>query len=290
MAEAPTTDALSASSHFKGWAKPGPIPPGPSSGITSNEGESLDALSGHFRILQLRNGHRFSTDDLLAAWYGTLGCPSAGTVLDLGSGIGTLGMIAAWRLPGARIVTVEAQAESVALARRSARYNGLESRYDIREGDFRQPNVVAPDERFDLVLGSPPYFPPGSGVLGDHPQKIACRFEIRGDVRDYCAVGSRHLAAGGFMSLVFPHALDQRRRVIDGAQSAGLCLVRERPVIFREGEPPLVGVFGLMRRDDLPENFRDRHYEEPPLIIRRRDGTIHPEYSVVKMSIGFPPG
>jgi hypothetical protein len=30
-------------------------------------GESLDALSGHFRILQLRRGHRFSTDDVLTA-------------------------------------------------------------------------------------------------------------------------------------------------------------------------------------------------------------------------------
>src|SRR5882762_10294445 len=112
---------------FKGWAKPGPIPPGAINGsVDVAEGETLDAISGYFRIFQLRAGHRFSTDDVLTAWYGTSWCPCARTVLDLGSGIGAVGMIAAWRLPGAKFVTVEAQEESVALARRSARYNGLE--------------------------------------------------------------------------------------------------------------------------------------------------------------------
>jgi tRNA1Val (adenine37-N6)-methyltransferase len=111
-------------SHFRGWAKPGPIPPGLEAGIVVAEEESLDAISGHFRLLQLRKGHRFSTDDILAAWYGTSWCPTASRVLDLGSGVGTVGMIAAWRLPGAQFVTVEAQSESVGLARRSAVADG----------------------------------------------------------------------------------------------------------------------------------------------------------------------
>src|SRR5262245_33330564 len=103
---------------FKDWAKPGAVPPGAlGPGPEIEAGETLDAISGYFRIFQLENGHRFSTDDVLTAWYGTSWCPSARTVLDLGSGIGTVGMIAAWRLPGARLVTVEAQSESVRLAR-----------------------------------------------------------------------------------------------------------------------------------------------------------------------------
>src|SRR3954467_13331621 len=113
---------------FKGWIKPGPVPPGARGGGPAVErGETLDAISRHFRIFQLENGHRFSTDDVLTAWYGTSWCPSARTVLDLGSGIGTVGMIAAWRLQGARFVTVEAQPESVRLAKKSALWNGLEN-------------------------------------------------------------------------------------------------------------------------------------------------------------------
>lgn len=300
--------------HFKGWAKPGPVPPALASGVVVEPHETLDAISGHFRLFQLRDGHRFSTDDILTAWYGTSWCPAARTALDLGSGIGTVGMICAWRLPGARFVTVEAQAESVALAKKSARYNGLTERYEIRHGDFRHvdergqpcprdlaptealadsavraPAVLRADERFDLITGSPPYFPPGTGVESEHPQKLACRFELRGTVADYCATAARHLALGGFFACVFPTESAQLARVEQGAREAGLVIVRRRPIVFREGEPPLVALFGLMRKTDLPEWFRGPTWVEPDLIIRARDGKIHPEYSAVKLAIGFPP-
>ena len=133
---------------FKGWTKPGPRPIPPAD-LQPEAGETLDAISGYFRLFQLRKGHRFSTDDVLTAWYGTSWCPRAERVLDLGSGIGSVGMIAAWRLPGAKFVTIEAQEESVRLARKSARYNNLENRYEIRHGDFRDPQMLGPDEKFD---------------------------------------------------------------------------------------------------------------------------------------------
>ncbi len=275
--------------HFKGWAKPGIVPPGLAAGPAVEPDETLDAISGHFRLFQLRDGHRFSTDDILTAWYGTSWCPSAHTVLDLGSGIGTVGMICAWRLPGAAFVTVEAQADSVRLAQKSARYNGLTDRYEIRAGDFRVENILRPDETFDLITGSPPYFPTDAGIKSEHPQKLACRFELRGTVADYCATAAKHLAAGGLFACVFPYEAAQLARVQAGARDAGLIIVRQRPVIFRDGDPPLVGLFGMMKADELPEWFRPHTWTEPPLIIRTRDGKIHPEYSAVKLAIGFPP-
>jgi tRNA1Val (adenine37-N6)-methyltransferase len=275
--------------HFKGWSKPGPVPPGLNAGVAVEPYETLDAISGHFRLFQLRDGHRFSTDDILTAWYATSWCPTARTALDLGSGLGTVGMICAWRLPGARFVTIEVQSESVTLARKSVRFNGLADRYEIRAGDFRDPDVLRADERFDLITGSPPYFPPEAGVKSEHPQKLACRFELRGTVADYCATAAKHLAPGGFFACVFPTEPAQLARVEAGANTAGLVIVRRRPVIFREGEPPLIALFGLMRAEDLPGWFRGRTWEEPPLVIRSRTGAIHPEYSAVKLAIGFPP-
>ena len=275
--------------HFKGWAKPGPIPPGHALGITAGEGETLDAISGRFRLFQLKDGHRFSTDDILTAWYGTSWCPTARTCLDLGSGIGTVGSICAWRLPGARLVTVEAQAMSVGLAKRSAEFNGITDRYEIRTGDFRDAGVLRPEEQFDLITGSPPYFPPGTGVESGHPQKLACRFELRGTVADYCSTAAKYLAAGGFFACVFPVEPAQLERVVQGAANAGLMIVRRRPVVFREGEPPLIALFGMMRASDLPEWFRGQSWVEPDLIIRRKDGSIDPEYSAVKLAMGFPP-
>ena len=274
-------------SHFKGWAKPGPVPPGALQDVEVPPGESLDAISGHYRLFQLSKGHRFSTDDVLTAWYGTAWAPTARTILDLGSGIGSVGMIAAWRCPGARLVTVEAQDDSVRLARKSAAYNGLEDRYEIRHADFRDASALRPEERFDLVLGSPPYFPPGTGIEGDHPQKVACRFEMRGDIGDYAAVAAAHLEPGGLFACVFPD--EQRSRVEAAAAAAGLVIVRRRPVVFREGEAPLVGLFGMVRAEDLPPAMRQRTWVEPPLVIRTAGGDVHPEYAAVKLSVGFPP-
>jgi tRNA1Val (adenine37-N6)-methyltransferase len=281
--------AMSDETSFRGWTRPGPVPPGAEMTPLVGGRETLDYICGHFRLFQLRDGHRFSTDDVLTAWYGTSWCPSARTVLDLGSGIGSVATIAGWRLCGARLVTVEAQEQSVALARRSMRFNGLDDQVDVRLGDFRDAGVFAPEERFDLVLGSPPYFPPGTGVEGDHPQKVACRFELRGDVGDYCRIAAERLAPGGFFACVFPLPDGQRARMVGAVRAAGLSLVRERPVVFREGAAPLIGLFGMMRAADLPDAFRDASWTEPALVIRTETGQIHPEYSAVKLGFGFPP-
>jgi tRNA1(Val) A37 N6-methylase TrmN6 len=277
---------LGVETHFKGWRKPGPVPPGAAAAVDVPAGETLDAISGHFRIFQLRKGHRFSTDDVLTAWYGTSWVPSARRVLDLGSGIGSVGMIAAWRLQGATFVTIEVQEESVNLARKSALYNGLVDRYEIRCADFRDKDAFGQDERFDLVLGSPPYFPVGTGIEGDHPQKIACRFELRGDIADYARVASAHLEPGGLFACVFPE--DQRERIEHAARAASLVIVRRRPVVFREGEAPLVGLFAMMRAGDLPA-MHQHTWVEPPLVIRTTNGGIHLEYVAIKLAAGFPP-
>ena len=215
------------------------------SGAQPDAGETLDAISGHFRIYQLKDGHRFSTDDVLTAWYGTTWVPAAHSVLDLGSGIGSVGMIAAWRLPGARFVTVEAQAESVGLARRSCRYNGLEDRYEIREGDFRDGGVLRDDERFDLVLGSPPYFPRARASMATTRKRWRAVSSCGAISATTRAVAGSHLAGGGFFACVFPE--EQRPRLEAAAAAAGLVVVRRRPVVFREGEPPLITLFGMMR-------------------------------------------
>ena len=273
--------------HFKNWAKPGVVPPGASVDISVPEDESLDAISGHFRIFQLKKGHRFSTDDVLTAWYGTSWAPSPRRILDLGSGIGSVGMIAAWRCPGTAVVAIEAQEDSVRLARKSVEYNGLGQRYVVRHADFRDADALGTEELFDLVLGSPPYFPLGAGIEGDHPQRIACRFEVRGDIRDYARVAAGHLAPGGLFACVFPE--EQRDRVEAAAAAGGLTIVRRRPIEFREGERPLITVFAMMRAIDLPGAMRGRTWVEPPLVIRTAGGDVHPEYAAVKLAIGFPP-
>ena len=173
---------------FRMWAKPGPKRN--STASYAEPGETKDTLCGHFDVFQLKNGYRYSSDDMLVAWYGTSWCPSATNVLELGSGIGTVSMVAAWRLPGASFVCIEAQEVSHRLAAKSAAHNGLAARLDLRHGDFRSPGVLHAGERFDLILANPPYFTAGAGTESLVGQKRACRFELRGDIIDYCQVCS----------------------------------------------------------------------------------------------------
>lgn len=277
---------------FRGWTKPGPLPDvAQMHEVLLEEGETIDALCGHYRIFQLRDGHRYSTDDVLTAWYATSWCPSAARALDLGSGLGTVAMCVAWRLQGVSVVGVEAQAMSVALAKKSRRYNGLEERYEIRQGDFRRQGLE-PEERFDLITGTPPYWPLEAGVQAEHEQKIACRFEVRGEVSDYCEVAARHLAGGGCFVCVFQARPEmQLSRVFEGAERAGLVVVRWRPVQMKRGEEPLLGLFLMMRKEDLPEGMREQEqaWREPALVIREQDGSVSQEYARVKLSFGFPP-
>ena len=269
-------------SFYRGYRRPGPVPPG---GIAPEAGETLDYICGEFRIFQYEKGHRYSTDDVLTAWYGTQWAPRVEHACDLGSGIGSVAIIAAWRLPGARFVTVEAQEMSIRLARKSVAYNGLHDRFTLIQSDLRD---FETDQRFDLVTGSPPYFPEGTATGANHPQAVPARIEVRGNVADYALTASRILAPGGLFAFVFPAA---DVRVSDALRDAGLTLIRRRDVIFKEGEPPLIALFAAARAEDMPVTVRGRGgFVEPPLIIRDRNGQVHPEYAAVRMSFGFPPG
>ena len=273
---------------FKGWTRPGQRPPG---GVELGEGETLDYLCGYFRIFQYAKGHRFSTDDLLTAWFGTTWCPQARRIADLGSGIGSVGMAAAWRCPGAQVVTVEAQDISVQLARKSVAYNGLQDRYRLTEGDLRDPRLFEGEAPFDLVLGSPPYWPVGTRVEASHPQAIPARLEVRGDIGDYARAAARILAPGGIFACVFP--LDQLDRAAKAYADADLLLLHRQDVIFKEGDPYGIGLFAGCRREHLPPGFQEAAQLPAlaaPITIRRRDGQVDPGIALVRLVMGFPPG
>jgi tRNA1(Val) A37 N6-methylase TrmN6 len=259
------------------------MPPG---GVDAEEGETLSYISGHYRIFQFERGHRFSTDDVLTAWYGTQWAPRVERAADLGSGIGSVAIVTAWRLPGASFCTIEAQPDSVRLARKSIRYNGLSNRFTVLEGDLRDRALLASHAPFDLVLGSPPYYPPGTATAATHPQAVPARIEMRGTVADYAESAAAVLAPGGLFAFVFP--APERSRAETALRQSGLTLIRSRDVVFREGEAPRITLFAASRAGDLPVSF-DASFDEPPLVIRTLSGSLSGEYAAVRLSFGFPP-
>lgn len=173
---------------------------------------TLDQLTGSLRVFQLKRGHRFSNDDLFCAWRACHVHPEAQTCLDLGSGIGSVGLstLAKLRNGEATLVGIEAQAVSFALASAAVRENSLEDRVKFLRGDLRQSAEIlaaavaeakstrgiipcGPDLLFDLITGSPPYLPEEESRLSPCSQRAHCRSELRGSVYAYCEAAARHL-------------------------------------------------------------------------------------------------
>lgn len=284
-----TSSRLKSKRARKGWTPGGPEPAGDRGDPTlrPEQGETLDRLCGNWRIFQLERGHRFSQDDILTAWL-AVRCAEGSRlevrrILDLGTGIGTVGMILAWKYTGATLLGVEVQTVSASLARRSIRYNGIEDRAEIRLGDLRDPDVVTEGPVFDLVTGSPPYIPEGRGVVSRKAQCGPSRFEMHGGVEDYCRAAAGVLADHGLFTVV--HDSRQRDRVEAAGTAAGLGIVKEVAVIPREGKDPLFSLFAMRKESTDPG-----HGERREMVIRDRRGKWTPEYREVRLTIGFPPG
>jgi tRNA1(Val) A37 N6-methylase TrmN6 len=243
--------------------------------------ETLDRLSGDWWIYQLRRGHRYATDDVLTAWTAIRAGPGSTRVLDLGAGVGSIGLMVLRLLPpGARLTSIEALEASVALARRTAAYNGVSGRVDVRLGDLRDPAAVGGGERFDLITANPPYLPPGTGWASPDPQRRAARFELRGDVGDYCLAAARHLAPGG--RFCFCHAAGDPRPE-PAALAAGLAVRARRLVTFREGRPPGLALHVC----SWPGAGAPAREELPPLRVRDAQGRRTAEYLDVLRALGI---
>lgn len=230
-------------------------------------------------IAQRKNGHRHSADDVLTAWYALEVSPVVQEHLDLGTGIGTVGLLTLWGMgSSARLTCIEAQETSYRLLQSNLRANRIGARVECLHGDLRELHL---GRQFALVTGSPPYFPPGTGVLPQDSQKAHARFELRGDVGCYSRAAALHLQEGGWFVFCFPSK--QRRRALDGVAAAGLRVERLREVIPRESLPPLFTLFGC-RHESVCEGAL---IEEAPLTVRLESGRLSPEMAAVRRRFGF---
>lgn len=243
---------------------------------------TLDALSGDWKLFQRRRGHRYSTDDLLTAWYAIKkanGTPRR--MLDLGTGIGSVGLTCAWHFREALLTGVEAQEVSFKLLRENVWANGTEARVTIIHSDLRAITAGSLDvgPPFDLVSGSPPYFDIKKGVVAADSQKAHARFELRGDVRDYCLAAKRSLAPEGRFIFCFP--TNQAERALAAVTAAGLHLRTMRDVIPRAELPALFSLFSCGHAPAEP-------VIEPPLVVRGSNGRRTDEMNAIRTDLAMP--
>lgn len=246
---------------------------------------TLDRLAGDWWIYQLRRGHRYNTDDLLVAWsalcawdearVGRSGpLPAPTRVLDLGAGVGSIGLLVLLGLgKAASLLAVEAQNQSVELLEKTIVYNELRGEVEVIASDLRVPSLLDTREPFHIVLANPPYFPLGSASPSPYAQRAAARLETRGNIHDFLMVGARCLRPDGV--LCFCHASSDARP-LTALQSAGLGLLSRREVCFREGRAPTITLYCCAK------GVTDAPREEPPLVIRDASSRFSGEWRAIR--------
>ncbi len=165
------------------------------------EALSTDAfLGGRLSLRQPRAGYRAGSDAVLLA--AAVAARPGETVLELGCGVGVLGLCLAARCADVRVTGLELQPELAALARRNAADNGRAERVEIVTGDLADPPAEVKRRSFDHVVTNPPYFvaakvrPPADGA------RARARIESRLGLTDWLAQGLKRLRPGGVLSLI----------------------------------------------------------------------------------------
>ena len=240
-----------------------------------------DALAPGVVICQLAKGHRFSNDDQLTACRAVEAHPGATRLLDLGAGVGSVGLTALSRCAEtATLCCVEAQRISHELCRRTVARNGLEHRVACVHADLRD---FDGGRGYDLITGSPPYFDPRDGVPSAHDQKAYCRLEYRGGLDEYCAAAARSLARGGTFAWVMA-AADGRNDACPARH--GLVVIDRVDVVFKAGRPPHICVVVACRRDDARAR---RAASRSTLTLRDAAGRRTLDYRVWQERMHLPP-
>ncbi|NUP10972.1 MAG: methyltransferase domain-containing protein [Polyangiaceae bacterium] len=238
-----------------------------------------DLLTPDVRVYQRLDGHRFSSDDVATAFVAWSTCPEPSRVLDLGCGLGSVLLLLAWKMPEASLVGIEVQDVSFALLERNVARNGLSSRVSIRHGDLRDPEASSNlGTGFDLVTGTPPYFPPGAAIDADDAQRAHARIEYRGGVEAYVAAAAPRLAPHGTFVLCGDARASSRVDV--AANHHGLCVRARCDVFPRAGAQALFAIWTL--------GFEARALEVSSMTLRDGAGMPTEDADRLRMFSGFP--
>ena len=231
---------------------------------------TCDQLTEEWDIFQLRKGHRFSADDIFTAYFASQHHPNPQKILDLGAGIGTVGLLTLSRFPKAHLTMIEAQQISHELAKRTIAHNALQERVRPLHGDIRTETLCT--ETFDLITGSPPYIPADKGVISPHPQRAACRMELRGSIFDYAQAASLRLAEDGVFAVCFAGQDPRAEEALSHAQL--YCRLRQ-DVVFRADLAPTISIFVAQKQPCTTQH-------PPPIVIRDAQGNWTTEYMRIR--------
>jgi tRNA1Val (adenine37-N6)-methyltransferase len=220
---------------------------------------------GVLELEQPREGYRFNLDPVILAGFAAARAASPERIVDLGAGVGIVGLLLALRFPAARVLLVELQLELAELAEANVRRNRLEARVEVRCLDLREA------ERWSgpgptLLVSNPPFFPAGAGRPSTRPQVSLAKHEITCTLDGLLAALERGLSVGDELALVYPYPREtELLRGLEAHRCPALRIQRVQPL----PERPAARTMVLARRGAATGPVPA---EDPALVVEEEPG------------------
>ena len=226
----------------------------------------MEQLPNGLTLTLCHGAFPLSTDSILLSHFVRL--PKNASVLDLGSGCGTLGLLLCSKNQNCHVTGVELEEKNHLEALNNIQRNRLDTRMKSICADLRSVSEIFSPGSFSCCISNPPYFSEGavSHSLPYARQELTCTPE------DFFRCGSSLLKFGGDFFLV--HKPERLAELIATAakyklEAKRLCLVRHR-----EGAP--VNLILLQLRKGAKPGLV---WEE--IILHHADGSPTPAYKEI---------
>jgi tRNA1(Val) A37 N6-methylase TrmN6 len=211
-------------------------------------------LGGRVRLLQPKHGYRVAVDAVLLA--AATDAQSGERVLDLGAGVGAVGLCLAARMRGCRIAGIELQPALVELAERNAGLNGVSDRVRTIRHDLAQP-LPSDLGFFDHVATNPPYLPAAVADPSPDPVKALATVESSAGLARWLEIATS--AATATVTLI--HRSDRLAEIVAGFERHGWSDIAIQPLT------PVRRVLVRAR-----PSIHTRRRETPPFLLHRPEG------------------
>ncbi len=151
---------------------------------------------------QPEGGYRYTLDPFLLASFVKLG--RGERVIDLGSGVGVIGLVLASIYPDVHITGIEIQGGLHEASLKNIVGSGSIERVESRLGDFRSIGNYFRPSSFTAAVSNPPYYTANRCRISRDRGVAVAKHGIKGGIGEVIDASSIVLIEGGSLSLIFP--------------------------------------------------------------------------------------
>jgi tRNA1Val (adenine37-N6)-methyltransferase len=164
--------------------------------------ETVDILcEERLKIIQNKNGYRFSIDAFLLANFITL--KRGERLLDIGTGCGIIPIYIAKRGHTNFMLGVEIQDDLFHLALKNNKMNNIDQ-IDFLKGDIKKLAKTLKKTPFHVVVSNPPYTKKGSGRASPGESRYIARYESKLDLSGLLSTAASLLNNKGRFYIIYP--------------------------------------------------------------------------------------